>query len=123
VTVLFGGVLLVAPLVSRTKMKPEVAAVADDVALALGVAFATRCDRVVRETARAGADRADDSVIAIPVLANPLRAHPASAARRSRSSASRAASEARHEVIGVEAYRVDVVICGADRSSAKTGAS
>jgi 4-amino-4-deoxy-L-arabinose transferase-like glycosyltransferase len=38
---LFGGILLIAPLFfGRTKMKPEIAAVADDTALALGIAFA-----------------------------------------------------------------------------------
>jgi len=103
----FGGVFLVAPLYfHRTKMKPEIAAVADETALALGIAFAIggivalfvkRRDLVLIALTL--------PMIAIPVIANPLL----HALGERRSTKSFIAELAPHvtpqtEVIGVEAF-------------------
>ena len=107
VTVLFGGVLLAAPLfLHRTKMKPEIAGVADDTALALGVAFALGGLAALfarrRELVLIGLTI---PVIAVPALANPLM----HALGERRSAKSFAAELDPHltpdtEVIGVEAF-------------------
>ena len=107
VVALFGGILLIAPLVfHRTKMKPEVAAVADDVALALGVAFA------IGGLVALFAKRRELVLIAltIPVIALPALADPLMRAVGERRSAKSFIAELQPhlrpetEVIGVEAF-------------------
>jgi hypothetical protein len=107
VLVLFGGVLLAAPLVlHRTKMKPEVAAVADDVGLALGIAF------LLGGLVALFARRRELVLIAltIPVIALPALADPLMRALGERRSAKSFAAELqphltpRTRVIGVEAF-------------------
>ncbi|MGZ8779425.1 MAG: glycosyltransferase family 39 protein [Thermoanaerobaculia bacterium] len=107
VTVLFGGLLLAAPLfLHRTKMKPEIAGVADDTALALGIAFALGGLAALfarrRELVLIGLTI---PVIALPALANPLM----HALGERRSAKSFAAELDPHltpdtDVIGVEAF-------------------
>ena len=107
VTALFGGVLLVAPLAfHRTKMKPEIAAVADDVALALGVAF------VLGGLLALFAKRRELVLVAltIPVIAMPALSDPLMDALGERRSTKSFVAELRPhvkpetEVIGVEAF-------------------
>ena len=107
VTVVFGGVLLAAPLIfHRTKMKPEVAAVADDVAVALGVAFA------LGGLVALFAKRRELVLIAltIPVIAMPALADPLMRALGERRSTKSFVAELQPhlrpdtEVIGVEAF-------------------
>jgi hypothetical protein len=107
VTALFGGILLAAPLVfHRTKMKPEVAAVADGVAIALGIAF------VVGGAIALFAKRRELALVAltIPVIALPALSDPLMRALGERRSAKSFVAElephlnARTEVIGVEAF-------------------
>lgn len=107
VVALFGGVLLVAPLFfHRTKMKPEVAAVADETALALGIAF------VLGGTVALFAKRRELVLIAlsIPIIAMPALADPLMRALGERRSAKSFVAELEPyltpatEVIGVEAF-------------------
>jgi len=107
VVAFFGGVLLVAPLYfHRTKMKPEVAAVADDVAVALGIAF------LLGGIVALFAKRRELVLIAlsIPVLALPALADPLMRALGERRSTKSFIAELRPyltprtEVIGVEAF-------------------
>ena len=102
----FGGILLIAPLVlHRTKMKPEIAAVADDTALALGGAF------VLGGVVALFAKRKEWVLVALslPVLLIPLITNElmqAIAQRRStKSFVAQLAPHAKNaEVIGVEAF-------------------
>lgn len=102
----FGGILLLAPLVlHRTKMKPEIAAVADDTALALGGAF------VLGGIVALFAKRKEWVLVALslPVLLIPLITNElmqAIAQRRStKSFVAQLAPHAKNaEVIGVEAF-------------------
>jgi 4-amino-4-deoxy-L-arabinose transferase-like glycosyltransferase len=107
VTAVFGGILLIGSLfLHRTKMKPEVAAVADDVALALGAAF------VLGGLVALFAKRREVVLIAltIPVIALPAVSDPLMRAVGERRSAKSFVAElAPHvkpgtEVIGVEAF-------------------
>jgi 4-amino-4-deoxy-L-arabinose transferase-like glycosyltransferase len=107
VLAVFGVLLLVAPLAfHRTKMKPEIAAVADETALALGVAcalggaialFARRRDLLV-------------VALSVPMVVLPLAANPLMRALGERRSAKSFVAElAPHvtpetDVIGVEAF-------------------
>ena len=103
----FGGILLAAPLVfHRTKMKPEIAAVADDTALFLGLAFAAGA--VVALFAK----RRDLVLIALslPVLLMPLITNPLMRSIGERRSTKTFVSRIRPhlrpgtDVIGVEAF-------------------
>jgi 4-amino-4-deoxy-L-arabinose transferase-like glycosyltransferase len=101
----FGAILLIAPLFfHRTKMKPEVAAVADDTALALGLAFA------IGGAVALFVKRKDVALIALslPVLLMPLITNPlmnAIASRRStKAFVAQLQPHVRGEVIGVEAF-------------------
>ena len=70
-----GAVFLVAPLVlHRTKMQPDIAAVADNVAIALGIAWlgAGIAAIVLARKPRAALIALTIPVLSIPVLANPL---------------------------------------------------
>ncbi|HEV7238245.1 MAG TPA: glycosyltransferase family 39 protein [Thermoanaerobaculia bacterium] len=107
VVVLFGGVLLAAPFFfHRTKMKPEIAAVADDTALALGVAFAL--GGVVALFAK----RREIVLVALtlPIIVLPALADPLMRAVGERRSTKSFIAElqphltSRTEVIGVEAF-------------------
>ncbi|HEX6098835.1 MAG TPA: glycosyltransferase family 39 protein [Thermoanaerobaculia bacterium] len=107
VTAAFGAILLVAPVFfSRTKMKPEIAAVADDVALALGIAFA------IGGLVAAFAKRRELVLIAltIPVIALPVVSNPLMRALGERRSTKSFVAELQPhlrpdtEVIGVEAF-------------------
>jgi len=107
VVALFGGLLLAAPLFfNRTKMKPEIAAVADDTAIALGVAFA------IGGLVALFAKRRELVLIALtlPVIALPALADPLMRALGERRSAKSFVAELRPhltprtEVIGVEAF-------------------
>ena len=103
----FGGILLVAPyFFHRTKMKPEIAAVADDTALLLGIAFA------IGAAVALFAKRQELVLVALslPVLLIPLITNPLMNAIASRRSAKAFVAQlAPHvrsgtEVIGVEAF-------------------
>jgi 4-amino-4-deoxy-L-arabinose transferase-like glycosyltransferase len=103
----FGGVLLASPLIfHRTKMKPEIAAVADETALMLGIAFA------VGGITALVAKRRELVLIAltIPVIVLPLAANPLMGALgERRSTKSFVARMQPHltpqtHVIGVEAF-------------------
>lgn len=107
VVALFGGLLLAAPLFfHRTKMKPEIAAVADDTAIALGIAFA------IGGLVALFAKRRELVLIALtlPVIALPALADPLMRALGERRSAKSFVAELqphltpRTEVIGVEAF-------------------
>ena len=104
---IFGGILLAAPLVfHRTKMKPEIAAVADDTALYLGGAFA------VAGLVALFTERREWILIALslPPLLMPLITNPLMQAigerRSTRSFVARLAPHVRPDtqVIGVEAF-------------------
>ena len=104
---LFGGVLLAAPyFFHRTKMKPEVAAVAENVAIALGIAF------VIGGLVALFAKRRELVLVAltIPVIAIPVLADPLMRALGERRSAKSFVAELephitpQTEVIGVEAF-------------------
>lgn len=104
---IFGGILLIAPLVfHRTKMKPEIAAIADDTALFLGGAFA------LGGLIALFAKRKELVLIALslPVLLMPLITNPLMRAigerRSTRSFVARLAPHVRPdtEIIGVEAF-------------------
>jgi 4-amino-4-deoxy-L-arabinose transferase-like glycosyltransferase len=107
IVVLFGGVLLAAPLLfHRTKMKPEIAGVADETALALGLAFLLGGLLAVfakrRELVLLG--------LTIPIIALPALSDPLMRALGERRSAKSFVEElqphldATTEVIGVEAF-------------------
>jgi 4-amino-4-deoxy-L-arabinose transferase-like glycosyltransferase len=105
--VVFGAILLVAPVYfHRTKMKPEIAAVADDVAITLGIAFA------LGGLVALFAKRRELVLIALtlPVIALPVVANPLMHALGERRSAKSFVAEltphlrANTEVIGVEAF-------------------
>lgn len=107
VIAVFGWILLVAPIYfHRTKMKPEIAAVADDTAIALGIAF------VLGGLVALFAKRRELVLIAltIPVIALPAISDPLMRAVGERRSAKTFIAElAPHlrpdtEVIGVEAF-------------------
>jgi 4-amino-4-deoxy-L-arabinose transferase-like glycosyltransferase len=107
VLALFGGVFLIAPLYfHRTKMKPEIAAVADETALALGIAF------VLGGLLAVFVKRRDVALVAltIPVIAMPLASNGLMhALGERRSTKSFVAELAPHvtpqtEIIGVEAF-------------------
>jgi 4-amino-4-deoxy-L-arabinose transferase-like glycosyltransferase len=104
---LFGGIFLIAPLFfHRTKMKPEIAAVADETALALGIAFAV--GGLVALFVR----RRDLALIAltIPVVALPLASNDLMHALGERRSTKAFVAELaphvgpRTQIIGVEAF-------------------
>jgi len=108
----FGAILLVAPLYfHRTKMKPEIAAVADDTALALGLAFA------IGGAIALFAKRRELVLIALslPVLLMPLITNPLMRSigerRSTKTFVSRLAPHIRPgmEVIGVEAFTGSLV--------------
>ena len=104
----FGALFLAAPLFfHRTKMKPEIAAVADETALALGVAFLAGglIALFARERRELALIALSLPMIAIPLLANPLM----NALGERRSTKSFIAELRPHltpgtEVIGVEAF-------------------
>jgi len=107
IVALFGGLFLAAPLFfHRTKMKPEVAAVADETAFALGLAFAAGGLVAIfakrREIVLAA--------LTLPVIAIPLAADPLMHALAQRRSTKSFVEELRPhltpqtEVIGVEAF-------------------
>ena len=103
----FGVLLLVAPLFfHRTKMKPEIAGVADETAIALGIAFAAGGAIALF------AKRRELVLVALtlPIVAIPIAADPLMRAVGERRSAKSFAAELRphltprSEVIGVEAF-------------------
>ena len=103
----FGALLLVAPFFfHRTKMKPEIAAVADSTAIALGIAF------VIGGVAALIAKRRELVLVAlsIPMIAIPLIANPLMNALGERRSAKSFTSQLQPHVtnqtpvIGVEAF-------------------
>ncbi len=104
----FGALFLAAPLFfHRTKMKPEIAAVADETALALGIAFLAGglIALFARERRELALIALSLPMIAIPLLANPLM----NALGERRSTKSFIAELRPHltpgtEVIGVEAF-------------------
>lgn len=107
VIALFGALLLAAPLfLHRTKMKPEIAAVADETALGLGIAF------VLGGLVAIFTQRRDLILIALtlPVIALPLLADPLLRALGERRSTKSMVVEMRPfldpgtEIVGVEAY-------------------
>jgi 4-amino-4-deoxy-L-arabinose transferase-like glycosyltransferase len=107
VLAVFGVILLLAPLAfHRTKMKPEIAAVADETALALGIACA------VGAAIALFAKRRDLLAVAlsVPMIVLPLAANPLMRALGERRSAKSFAAElaphltAATEIIGVEAF-------------------
>lgn len=104
---IFGGILLVAPLAfHRTKMEPEIAAVADETALALGIAF------VLAGAIALFVKRRDYllAALSVPMLVLPLAADPLLEALGERRSARSFVAEMRPHltprtsVIGVEAF-------------------
>ena len=103
----FGALLLIAPLfLHRAKMKPEIAAVADDTAIALGIACA------IGGVAALFGKRRDVALVALslPIVTLPLLAHPLMRALGERRSTKSFVAELRPhltprtEVIGVEAF-------------------
>lgn len=107
VMALFGGVLLAAPLAfHRTKMKPEIAAVADETAIALGVAF------LLAGLVALFAKRRDVllAALTVPMIVLPLAANPLLHALGERRSTRSFVAEMRPhltpgtEVVGVEAF-------------------
>jgi 4-amino-4-deoxy-L-arabinose transferase-like glycosyltransferase len=103
----FSVVLFLAPLaLHRTKMKPELLAVADETAIALGVAFA------IAGLGAVFLERRDLllAALTLPVIVLPLAAHPLLAALGERRSAHSFAAEMQPHltpqttVIGVEAF-------------------
>ena len=103
----FGGLLLIAPLIfHRTKMRPEVAAVADDTALFLGAAFAAGGLFAIFAKRRELVLMA----LSLPILLMPLITNPLMKAigerRSTRSFVARLAPHVRPDtqVIGVEAF-------------------
>jgi 4-amino-4-deoxy-L-arabinose transferase-like glycosyltransferase len=107
VLAVFGVILLVSPLVfHRTKMKPEIAAVADETAIALGIAFA------VGGLVALFAKRREWILVALtlPVIVLPAASDPLMRAVAERRSTKSFVDEMRPhltpstEIIGVEAY-------------------
>ncbi len=99
--------LLVAPIYfHRTKMKPEIAAVADDTAIVLGIAFALGgLVALFAKRRELVLIALTIPVFALPAIANPLmRAHRRAAVGEDVHRGARAAPAARHGVIGVEAF-------------------
>lgn len=103
----FGVILLLAPLAfHRTKMKPEIAAVADETAIALGVAF------LISGVIALFVKRRDFllAALTVPMLVLPIAAHPLLQAVGERRSTRSFVAElqphinAQTEIIGVEAF-------------------
>jgi 4-amino-4-deoxy-L-arabinose transferase-like glycosyltransferase len=109
----FGAILLAAPLAfHRTKMRPEIAAVADETAIALGISFA-----LAAALALIFAKRREVVLIAlsIPIIAMPLVTNPLMRALGERRSAKSFVTRLQPhltpstEIIGVEAFTGSMV--------------